>query len=137
MGAVILMANEKFAYTLADRGTFLAFKDKIDLKLLFQGDPPLHNPYHVIAVNPEKQPHVNFSLAQQYIDFLTSKEGQQRIADFRIHNQNLYYPDAVEDELKANADNSVNQEHQPLVFNHQLDKNSNIQNQKFSNHPNR
>lgn len=134
MGAVILMANEKFAYTLADRGTFLAFKDKIDLKLLFQGDPPLHNPYHVIAVDPEKHPHVNFSLAQQYIDFLTSKEGQQRIADFRIHDQNLYFPDAVVEELKVNGKKSLNQEHQPLVFNHQLDQNSNIQNQKFANH---
>jgi tungstate transport system substrate-binding protein len=114
MGAVILMANEKFAYTLADRGTYLAFKDKIDLKLLFQGDPPLHNPYHVIAVNPERHPHVNFSLAQQYIDFLTSKEGQQRIADFRIYDQTLYYPDAVAEELKTNGENSLNQEHQPL-----------------------
>jgi len=95
MGAVILMANEKFAYTLADRGTYLAFRNKIELKLLFQGDPPLQNPYHVIAVNPEKHPHVNFSLAQRYIDFLTSAEGQARIAAFRVNNEPLFYPDVT------------------------------------------
>ncbi len=95
MGAVILMANEKLAYTLADRGTFLAFKDKIDLKVLFEGDPPLHNPYHVIAVSPDKHPHIQYHLAQQYIDFLTSQKGQQRIAEFTIKNQPLFYPDVL------------------------------------------
>ncbi|HFD10892.1 MAG TPA: tungsten ABC transporter substrate-binding protein [Crenotrichaceae bacterium] len=95
MGAVIIMANEKRAYTLADRGTYLAFKDKIDLDILFQGDPPLQNPYHAIAVNPEKHPHVSFSLAKQYIEFLTSRAGQLRIAEFRVNNESLFYPDVL------------------------------------------
>lgn len=95
MGSVILMANEIVAYTLVDRGTYLAFRNKIDLKLLFQGDPPLHNPYHVIAVNPEKHAHVNFTLAQQYIRFLTSPEAQERIASFRVANEPLFYPDVI------------------------------------------
>jgi len=96
MGAVLIMANEKQAYTLTDRGTQLAFTDKIDLVVLFEGDATLFNPYHVMAVNPEKHASVNYNLASKYINFVTGKQGQMLINKFRISNQQLFYPDAVE-----------------------------------------
>ncbi len=95
MGAVLNIANEKLAYTLSDRGTYLAYQDKIELEPVFEGDPVLHNPYHVMAVNPHKHPHVNYSLAKQYIEFLCSEPGQRLIADYKISGQALFYPDAM------------------------------------------
>jgi len=93
MGAVLTIANEKQAYTLADRGTQIAYADKMSLKVLFDGDKALFNPYHVMAVNPAKQPHVNYDLATKYIEFVTSKEGQSIIAGFNKSGQQLFYPD--------------------------------------------
>lgn len=97
MGAVLKMADEMSAYTLSDRGTVIAFEDKIDLVLLYQGDESLFNPYHVMAVNPEKHAHVNYGLAMKYIDFVISEEGQRLIKDFKIKSQTLFYPDAMND----------------------------------------
>jgi tungstate transport system substrate-binding protein len=94
MGAVLNMTNEKKAYTLTDRGTYLAFKDRLDLVIINQGDPELFNPYHIIAVNPAKHPHVRYDLAKKYINFLMSKKGQNIIAQFKRQGEQLFYPDA-------------------------------------------
>jgi tungstate transport system substrate-binding protein len=95
MGAVLRMADDKAYYTLTDRGTFLASQDKLTVKLLFEGDPVLFNPYHVMAVNPKKHKHVNYKLAKQYIDYVTGPEGQTIIAGFKVAGQPLFYPDAI------------------------------------------
>ena len=97
MGAVIKMADEMGAYTLTDRGTQIAFEDKVVLKILYQGDPPMFNPYHIMAVNPEKHAHVNYDLAMKYIAFVTGEEGQVLIRDFKIKSQSLFYPDAIQE----------------------------------------
>ena len=95
MGAVIKMADEMNAYTLTDRGTYLAFTDKTPLKILYEGDNVLFNPYHIMAVNPERHAHVNYDLAMDYIQFVTSHEGQAIIRDFKMLGQPLFYPDAI------------------------------------------
>mgnify|MGYP003860955411 FL=1 len=95
MGAVLRIADEKQGYALTDRGTQIAFLDKITLKVLFEGDAALFNPYHVMAVNPEKHPDVNYELAKKYIDFVTSEQGQNIITDYKKAGQQLFYPDAV------------------------------------------
>ena len=95
MGAVLKIADEKQAYALTDRGTQIAYADKMSLKVMFEGDEALFNPYHVMAVNPEKHNHVNYDLAKKYIDFVTSEEGQAIIANFKKSGQQLFYPDAV------------------------------------------
>ena len=95
MGAVLIIANEKQAYTLTDRGTQIAFDDKINLEILYQGDEVLFNPYHIMAVNPAVHSHVNYELASKYIDFVTSDEGQDIINNFRKSGQQLFYPDAI------------------------------------------
>ncbi len=82
MGAVIQIANQKLAYTLADRGTYMTYSDKIDLEVLCEGDPDLFNPYGIIAVNPAEFPHVNYVLAMTYIGWVTSVEGQRVIREF-------------------------------------------------------
>ena len=79
MGVVIQIANEKLGYTLADRGTYLAYRNKISLEILCEGDPDLFNPYGIIAVNPAKHPHVNYVLAMAYIGWFTSPDGQKII----------------------------------------------------------
>lgn len=94
MGAVLRIADEKQAYTLTDRGTQIAFSDKISLKVLFEGGPELFNPYHVMAVNPEKHPHVNYDAAKKYIDFVTSKQGQKIISEYKKGGQQLFFPKA-------------------------------------------
>jgi tungstate transport system substrate-binding protein len=101
MGAVLRMADDKADYTLTDRGTFLAGKDKLTVKLLFEGDPALFNPYHVMAVNPKKHKHVNYELAKKYIDYVTGTEGQKTIADFKVADQPLFYPDAIPNAEKS------------------------------------
>jgi len=93
MGAVLRMANESGAYTLTDRGTYLAYQGKVALEIVFQGDPKLNNPYHVMAINPKRHPHVKFDLAQQYIAFLISEESQKIINNFKRKGQVLFYGD--------------------------------------------
>ena len=95
MGDTLLVANQKKAYTLGDRGTFLNFESKIDLKVLSQGDPLLRNQYSVIAVNPDRFSAVRYREAMDFIAFVTSREGQRIIADYKKHGTNLFYPDAV------------------------------------------
>jgi tungstate transport system substrate-binding protein len=94
MGAVLKIADEKQAYALTDRGTQIAYADKMNLAVVFAGDQALFNPYHVMAVNPQKHKFVNYELAKQYIDFVTGKQGQQIIAGFKKSGQQLFYPDA-------------------------------------------
>lgn len=93
MGAVLTMTSELQGYTLADRGTWLAMQDKLDLQLSFGGDPALFNPYAVIMVNPERHPHVQTEPAQAFIDFLISEKGQKLIDDFTVNGKQLFVPD--------------------------------------------
>jgi tungstate transport system substrate-binding protein len=96
MGAVLTMSMDLRAYTLADRGTWIAMRDKLPgLKLLSQGDAFLFNPYGVIAVNPVKWPKANYLAAMQYIAWVTSPEGQKIIRDYKLGGEQLFYPDAV------------------------------------------
>ena len=91
------VANEKRAYTLTDRGTWLATKDKdkLELVVVLEGDPILFNQYGVMAVNPQKHKHVKYKEAMEFINWLISKEGQQAIAAFKDKNGNqLFIPDA-------------------------------------------
>lgn len=91
MGDVIIMANERQGYTLADRGTYLAFMNKIDLKIALQGDSRMFNPYGVIIVNPAKHPHVKVDLAKKFLDFLTSDQAKAMITGFRKGGEQLFY----------------------------------------------
>ncbi|MBF0506408.1 MAG: substrate-binding domain-containing protein [Nitrospirae bacterium] len=95
MGDTILVADQKRAYTLSDMGTFLNYEQKVELKVVFQGDPVLRNRYSVIAVNPEKFPKAKYREAMDFIAFVTSQEGQILIANYSKHGVNLFYPDAV------------------------------------------
>ena len=95
MGKVLTMAGEMNAYTLTDRGTWLAYQSKLPLQILMQGDKRMFNPYGVIAVNPQKYPDVNYMGAMEFIAWLTSVEGQHMIRDYRIHGKQLFVPEAV------------------------------------------
>lgn len=91
------IANEKRAYTLTDRGTWLATKDKdkLEMIIVLEGDPTLFNQYGVMAVNPQRHKHAKYKEAMEFIDWLISKEGQQTIASCRdkFGNQ-LFHPNA-------------------------------------------
>lgn len=95
MGATLTVASEKQAYVLADRGTFLAYRGKVELVVLCQGDQRLSNPYGIIAVNPARHPHTKHEAARKLIDFVVSVEGQKLIAGFRKGGQPLFFPDAL------------------------------------------
>lgn len=91
------IANEKRAYTLTDRGTWLATKDKdkLEMVIVLEGDTALFNQYGVMAVNPSKHKHVSYKEAMEFINWIISKEGQQAIASFRDKNGNqLFIPNA-------------------------------------------
>ena len=94
MGEVLTMAAELQAYTLTDRATFAAYKAKTGLVVLVEGDRRMYNPYGIIAVNPARHPGVNYKGAKLLIDWITSAEGQQRIASFRPAGQQLFFPSA-------------------------------------------
>jgi tungstate transport system substrate-binding protein len=94
MGDTLMMASEMGAYTLVDSGTWYSFVDKVDLKVVLQGDPILFNPYGVIAVNPEKYSNLSKNAAAAFIDFITSEEGQKIIKDYKKNGQQLFVPDA-------------------------------------------
>ena len=95
MGEVLQMADQKRGYALSDRGTFIAYERKVDLAILFEGDPGLFNPYSVIAVNPARHPHVKRELARKLMDFLTGPEGPQLIAGFTLEGKPLFFPDVI------------------------------------------
>lgn len=101
MGKTIIYADEKRAYTLSDRGTYIKYQygrsEALDLVVLCEGDPALHNPYGVIPVNPRKHPHVKFKQAEEFARWLVSGEAQNLIADYRVLGKQLFYPDAIAD----------------------------------------
>ena len=94
MGAALNTASASNAYVLADRGTWLSFKNKGDLVIAVEGDKRLFNQYGVMLVNPQKHPNVKKELGQQFIDWLVSPEGQKAIADYKINGEQLFYPNA-------------------------------------------
>ncbi|MFY9687027.1 MAG: extracellular solute-binding protein [Pseudolabrys sp.] len=94
MGAALNTASAGNAYVLADRGTWISFKNRGDLVVAVEGDKRLFNQYGVILVNPEKHPNVKKDLGQQFIDWLVSPEGQKAIANYKINGEQLFYPNA-------------------------------------------
>ncbi|HEU4853452.1 MAG TPA: substrate-binding domain-containing protein [Telluria sp.] len=94
MGEVLNMAAEMQAYTLADRATYATYKARTGLAILVEGDPRMYNPYGIIAVNPDRHKGVNYDGARKLIAWITSAEGQARIAAFRPQGQQLFFPSA-------------------------------------------
>ena len=94
MGPALNTASSLGAYILADRGTWLSFKNRGDLTILVEGDPRLFNPYGVMLVNPDKHPNVKVKEGQAFIDWLVSPEGQKAIADYKINGEQLFFPSA-------------------------------------------
>ena len=92
MGEVLVTASNLRGYTLSDRATYSAYRTRLELEPLVEGDPMLFNPYGVIAVNPARQPQVNYKGAKQFIDWITGPEGRRAITNFRVNGQQLFYP---------------------------------------------
>jgi len=95
MGASLNVASEKSAYILADRGTYLAYKGKLDLEILSQGDPTLFNPYGIIPVNPAYHNHVNYQMAMALVGYITSQQGQKIINSYTRFGEVLFHPLAI------------------------------------------
>ena len=95
MGAALNTASSMNGYTLADRGTWLAFRNRGELDIVVEGDKQLFNQYGVMLVNPAKHAHVKKELGQAFIDWLVSADGQRTIADYRINGQQLFFPNAT------------------------------------------
>lgn len=95
MGQVLQMASEKKAYTLTDRGTYASMKDKLELAPIIEGDKILFNPYGVIAVSPERHKNVNKAMADKFIEFLVSPDGQKLISEFKVQGLTLFFPSAT------------------------------------------
>lgn len=95
MGATLTIASEKSGYTLTDRATYLANRENLNLAILLEGDPSLLNFYHVITVNPDLHPNINYSGALAFLEFLQSDEAQQAIGQFGVEQfgQPLFFPD--------------------------------------------
>jgi tungstate transport system substrate-binding protein len=79
-------------YILADRGTWLAFKNRGDLASLVEGDQKLFNQYGIMLVNPAKHPHVKKDLGSAFVDWVVSPEGQKSIADYKVGGEQLFFP---------------------------------------------
>jgi tungstate transport system substrate-binding protein len=94
MGPALNSASSMNGYILSDRATWLAFKNRGDLTIVMEGDKRLFNQYGVILVNPEKHKHVKKELAQAFIDWVVSADGQNAIADYRIGGEQLFFPNA-------------------------------------------
>ena len=94
MGPALNMAASLGGYVLADRGTWLSFKNRADLTVLVEGDNRLFNQYGVMIVNPAKHPHVKAADAQKFVDWVVSPTGQKVIADYKIGGQQLFFPNA-------------------------------------------
>jgi tungstate transport system substrate-binding protein len=95
MGAALNTAAAMSAYVLSDRGTWIAFRNRVDLVVAVEGDRRLFNQYGIILVNPAKFPHVKKELGQQFIDWVLSPQGQQAIAGYQIAGQQLFFPNAA------------------------------------------
>ncbi|MGF1909693.1 substrate-binding domain-containing protein [Vibrio kasasachensis] len=96
MGPTLNMASEMQGYTMTDRGTWLAYNNKLDLKILVQGDKNLFNPYQVILVNPERYPTINFQGAKVFSDWLVNARGQELINSFKLNGKQLFVANANE-----------------------------------------
>ncbi len=100
MGKTLTYADEKQAYTLADRGTYIKYKygktPPIDLEILCEQDEALANPYGIIPVSPQKHAHVKFDLAEKFVAWITSVPGQKLINDYRLEGKQLFFPDGVD-----------------------------------------
>lgn len=96
MGATLIIASEKEAYTMTDRATYLAIQDNLDLEILVEGDEILLNIYHVMTVNPDLWENINYEAALAFAEFMTSDETQAIIREFGIdkYGQPLFFPDA-------------------------------------------
>ena len=94
MGPALNMAASTGAYVLADRATWLSFKNRADLGVLVEGDTRLFNQYGVLVVNPAKHPHTKVADAQKFADWVTSSAGQAVIASYKIEGQQLFFPNA-------------------------------------------
>jgi tungstate transport system substrate-binding protein len=101
MGKTLTYAEEKQAYTLADRGTYLKYKfgrrQGLDLEILCEGDSRLFNPYGIIPLNPKKFPYVQFKQADLFARWLVSPKGQSLIANYKIEGRQAFFPDAIPD----------------------------------------
>lgn len=99
MGKVLTYGDEKRAYTLSDRGTYIKYKygksPALELDILSEGDERLANPYGVIPVNPKQHPHVQQELALQFVEWITGERGQGLIAAYRLEGKQLFYPDVI------------------------------------------
>ena len=97
MGATLSIADQRRAYTLTDRGTFLSLRQRHGLAIVFEGDERLRNVYHVYAVNPARNPKVRIAAARRFIAFLVRPATQQAIAAFKrdTYGQSLFFPDAA------------------------------------------
>ncbi|MBI5890969.1 MAG: extracellular solute-binding protein [Nitrosomonadales bacterium] len=94
MGPTLNMAAAMGGYTLSDRGTWLSFKNRQDLEIVLAGDKRLFNPYGVMLVNPAKHPHVKKEAGMKFIDWITSRDGQETIAAYKINGEQLFFPSA-------------------------------------------
>jgi tungstate transport system substrate-binding protein len=94
MGPALNIAASSNAYVLADRGTWLNFKNRADLAVLVEGDTRLFNQYGVMVVNPAKHPHVKADTAQKFVDWVTSAPGQASIAGYKIGGESVFFPNA-------------------------------------------
>lgn len=91
MGATLNTAAELDAYTLVDRGTWLSFRNRRDLVIEVEGDPPLHNPYGIMIVNPKLHPSVKVDASRKFVDWITSAEGRKAINAFHVDGQQLFH----------------------------------------------
>jgi tungstate transport system substrate-binding protein len=94
MGKTLNTAVQMGAYTMSDRATWLNFGNKKDYEILLEGDPRLFNQYGVMVLNPEMHPHVKDGMAQAFVDWLVSADGQQAIANYRLKGQQAFFPNA-------------------------------------------
>ena len=95
MGPALNIASSAGAYVLADRGTWLNFRNRGELAILVEGDKKLFNQYGVMVANPSRYPHVKAADAQKFVDWVTSPAGQARIAGYKIGGEQVFFPDAA------------------------------------------
>lgn len=98
MGATLNTAIGIGAYVLTDRATWISFENKLDFEIMVEGDPELFNQYGIILVNPERCPNVNTKDGQKFVDWMLSDDGQKMIAAYRVDDQQLFFPNAGQDE---------------------------------------
>ena len=100
MGPALSAAAAQNAYLLTDRGTWLSFRNRQDLRVLVEGDARLFNQYGVMAVSAAKHPHVKAAEAQKFVDWIISPAGQSAIAAYRVGGEQLFFPNASADQRR-------------------------------------